>query len=57
LAGTFDTVHTTSDGLLVTGESVPVFISPRDPEGFQRELSRRVRSVNGGVGIDTDPVN
>jgi Ca2+/Na+ antiporter len=49
LVGTFDTIHTVSDGLLVTGAKVPVFISPRAPDDFQRELARRVRSVNGDV--------
>lgn len=46
--GRFDTVHTRSQGLLITAEEVPVFLSPRDPEAFRRELSRRVRSVTGG---------
>jgi PH (Pleckstrin Homology) domain-containing protein len=50
--GPFDTVHTVSDGLLVSGGSgVPVFISPKDPEGFVSELSRRVRSYHPEVDI------
>jgi hypothetical protein len=52
--GHFDTVHTSSDGLLITGgEGVPVFISPRDPEAFLAELSRRVRSYNPDIDIET----
>jgi len=51
--GAFDTVHTISDGLLVTGGSgVPVFISPRDPTAFVAELSRRVRSYHPDVDIE-----
>jgi 4-amino-4-deoxy-L-arabinose transferase-like glycosyltransferase len=56
IVGTFDTVHTVSDGLLVTGGGVPLFISPVDPDDFQRELSRRARSVNGGWEPDLTPV-
>lgn len=56
LVGAYDTVHTESRGLLITGSGVPLFISPRDPEEFQRELSRRVRSANGGVAPDEGPV-
>jgi hypothetical protein len=55
IVGTYDTVHTGSRGLLISGEGVPVFISPRDPEEFLRELSRRVRSVNGGEAPDESP--
>jgi hypothetical protein len=54
--GTYEAIHTESEGLLITGEGVPVFISPRDPEAFARELSRRVRSVSGGFDPDETPV-
>lgn len=51
--GPFDTVHTVSEGLLVSGGSgVPVFISPRDPAAFVAELSRRVRSYHPDVDIE-----
>ncbi len=54
--GPFDTVHTTSEGLLVSGgDRVPVFISPKDPEAFLTELSRRVRSYHPDVDIETGP--
>lgn len=54
--GTFDAIQTTSDGLLVTVGAVPLFISPRDPNGFARELSRRVRSYTGPLEADAgDP--
>ncbi len=42
--GPFDAIHTDSRGLLVTVGRVPLFVSPRDPPGFARELSRRARS-------------
>ncbi len=45
--GSFDTVHTVSEGILVTGGTgVPLFISPKDPSAFLEELSRRVRSYH-----------
>lgn len=51
--GPFDTVHTSSEGLLVSGgEGVPVFISPKDPTAFVSELSRRVRSYHPEVDIE-----
>lgn len=54
--GPFDTVHTSSEGLLVRGGTgVPVFISPRDPEAFVAELSRRVRSFHPDVDIESPP--
>ncbi|HEV2317893.1 MAG TPA: PH domain-containing protein [Thermoplasmata archaeon] len=56
MVGNFDTVHTVSDGLLIAADGVPVFISPIDPDGFQQELSRRVRSVNGGDAPEMEPV-
>lgn len=39
--GRFDAIHTFHDGLLVHGEGVPLFISPRDPDGFARLLNAR----------------
>jgi hypothetical protein len=56
IVGSFDTVHTGNDGLLISGTGVPLFVTPVDPNGFQRELSRRVRSVNGGAEVDLDPI-
>lgn len=54
--GSFDTVHTSPDGLLVTGGAgVPVFITPKDPGAFIVELSRRVRSYHPNVDIEAAP--
>jgi hypothetical protein len=50
--GSFDTLHTMSAGVLVSGDGVPMFLSPKDPAEFARELSRRVRSA--GVVLDED---
>lgn len=56
LVGKFDSIHTEPIGILVTGEPVPMFISPRDPPAFARELSRRVRSYSGRLSVDAgDP--
>lgn len=52
LLGKFDSVYTVSNGLVVSGGEVPLFISPKDAEGFARELSRRVRSVVGPLDVD-----
>jgi hypothetical protein len=56
--GVFDSVQTDPAlGLLVTAGDVPLFISPQDPEGFARELSRRVRSYTGRLAVDVgDPL-
>lgn len=54
--GGFDTIHTGSEGLLIRATGVPVFITPKDPEEFQRELSRRARSTGPDREIDTSPV-
>ena len=54
IIGTFDAVHTSSNGLLVTVGAVPMFISPADPVAFGRELSRRARSW--GVQLPPDPL-
>jgi Bacterial PH domain len=53
IIGSFDTVHTVSPGLLITAGKAPIFISPRDPVAFGRELSRRARSW--GVDLASDP--
>ena len=50
--GSFDAIQTVSDGILVTVGRVPLFISPRDPTEFARELSRRVRSYTGPLEVD-----
>ena len=48
---TFDSIHTVSPGVLVTAGAVPLFISPKRPEEFAEELSRRVRSYNPDVAL------
>jgi len=53
IIGSFETVHTVSPGVLVTAGKVPLFVSPRDPVAFARELSRRSRSW--GVELPVDP--
>jgi hypothetical protein len=55
--GAFDAVYTDPvKGLLVTGDGVPLYISPNDLDEFARELSRRVRSYTGRLPIDVgDP--
>jgi len=51
--GAFDAVYTDPvRGLLVTGEGVPIYVSPNDLVGFARELSRRVRSYAGPLDVD-----
>ena len=50
--GKFDSIYTTSAGLVVSAGDVPLFISPKDPDRFARELSRRVRSVVGPLDVD-----
>ncbi len=46
--GEFDAIFTEpAHGLLVTAGTHPLFLSPRHPEEFARELSRRVRSYTG----------
>lgn len=52
LAGKFDAIHTISPGLLITAGEVPLFISPKRPADFARELSRRVRSSGGALLSD-----
>jgi hypothetical protein len=58
IIGRFDSIHTDAAlGLLVTAGDAPLFISPRDPAGFARELSRRVRSYTGRLSVDVgDPL-
>jgi hypothetical protein len=54
--GRFDAIYTNTAGLLITAGAVPLFISPKDPQAFARELSRRVRSYSGHLTIDVgDP--
>lgn len=53
--GTIDTVSTHSEGLLVSGGRVPLFISPDDPVAFQRELSRRTRTARPGEPLEELP--
>ncbi len=54
--GSFDSIYTDTFGLLVSPGEVPLFISPSDPAGFARELSRRVRSFSGPLEVDVgDP--
>ncbi len=55
--GEFDSVYTDpAKGLVVTAGAYPLYISPRDPAGFARELSRRVRSYTGPLAKDVgDP--
>jgi len=51
--GAFDAVYTDPvRGLLLSGEGVPIYISPNDLDGFARELSRRVRSYTGPLEVD-----
>jgi Bacterial PH domain len=50
--GKFDAVFTDPSGLVITPDEVPIFISPRQPEEFARELSRRVRSYPGALSVD-----
>lgn len=50
--GSFDSVYTASKGILVTAGRVPLFISPKDPAAFAKELSRRVRSYTGPLEVD-----
>lgn len=55
--GEFDSIYTdAAKGLLVTAGAYPLYISPRDPAEFARELSRRVRSYTGPLAKDVgDP--
>jgi hypothetical protein len=55
--GSFDAIHTDASlGILVTAGEEPLYISPANPEGFARELSRRVRSYSGRLAVDVgDP--
>jgi hypothetical protein len=50
--GSFDGVYTDPSGLLITADGVPLFISPRDPAAFARELSRRARSYAAELTVD-----
>lgn len=51
--GEFDSIYTdAAGGLLVTAGAYPLYISPRDPAAFARELSRRARSYTGVLEKD-----
>ena len=56
--GSFDAVYTDPvKGILVTGEGVPIYITPIDLVEFARELSRRARSYSGRLVADVgDPL-
>jgi len=56
--GPFDSVYTeAARGLLVSGDGLPLYISPVDVPAFARELSRRVRSYTGRLAVDAgDPL-
>lgn len=55
--GEFDSIYTdAARGLVVTAGTHPLYISPKDPVAFARELSRRVRSYTGPLAKDVgDP--
>jgi hypothetical protein len=57
--GFLDAIFTDpSQGILVTADGVPLYISPIDRVAFARELSRRVRSYTGPLATDVgDPRN
>lgn len=57
--GFLDAIFTDpSQGILVTADGVPLYISPVDRVAFARELSRRVRSYTGPLTVDVgDPRN
>jgi hypothetical protein len=51
--GEFDSIYTdAAAGLLVTAGAYPLYLSPRKPDEFARELSRRVRSYTGALQKD-----
>ena len=51
--GHFDAIYTDPGrGILVTGDGVPIYISPDHLEEFARELSRRARSYSGQLSVD-----
>lgn len=58
IVGRFDAIYTDPvRGLLITAGEHPIYVSPRDVEGFARELSRRVRSYTGRLAADVgDPL-
>ena len=53
--GKFDAIHTFHDGILVQGDGVPLFISPREPDRFARRLLRRVERLAPGVEGPPEP--
>lgn len=52
--GKFDSIHTSHVGMLVHGDGVPLFISPRDRDQFLRALVERVRRTNPTVESPLD---
>jgi hypothetical protein len=52
VTGSLNVIHTSASGLLVTGGTVPLFVSPVRPDEFARELSRRVRSHRVALEVD-----
>lgn len=47
--GAFDAISTDHRGLMIHGDDVPFFISPRDPEAFGRALVERVEGLDAVV--------
>ncbi len=50
--GDFDSVQTSTKGILVYAGPIPLYITPKHQEEFLRELSRRVRSYRGPLEVD-----
>lgn len=50
--GHIDAIYTTPKGILITADTVPLFVSPRNTTDFARELSRRVRSYRAPLAVD-----
>ncbi|MDE1820345.1 MAG: hypothetical protein KGJ23_06680 [Euryarchaeota archaeon] len=49
--GKFDSVYTFHRGLLVHTDQVPLFLSPKDREGFVKELSRRMDAAGCALEV------
>jgi hypothetical protein len=52
VVGRFDATNTVSEGILIASGQAGLFISPKNPIEFARELSRRARSYD--VVLETD---
>ncbi|MGI0068556.1 MAG: hypothetical protein ACREB9_09185, partial [Thermoplasmata archaeon] len=50
--GSFDSVQTSTRGIMVYAGPTPLYITPKHPDEFVRELSRRVRSYRGPLEVD-----